>query len=294
MNRYDLLEATNAVEPSQLEETLRFFDDGKERKPVRKTRNAIHVLLIAAALTVLLSATAYAAGLFSMRGEDVSPEESFPVSFVWGDGEELVGSWPATFALRFEGPAECPAVHYRFGWLPESARLGKHIFSQLDEEGWVIRTGGDDGPMIAPWNAHTEFGTGERNLYFTTDMYYSAQFVPDGALILMSAPVLDVSEEQWENDRMVCKIVSSAQFLELDEDGAPLRDEQGDFVSGEIPCNYLVMFDCTQGWIFAVRGTFPMEDLVKIAENIVVEPTGETVRGEDFENPFDFFDAARG
>ncbi len=291
---YDLLEALNAVDEAQLDETRAFFEARKETKPVKKTRSFLHIGLIAAALVLLLSATAYAAGLFTVSGRPVEPEESFPVSFDTVDGDKIEGAWPGTYALEFDGPEECAAVRYRFGWLPEGYSAGDYVYSQPDGEGWIKSTGGDEGPYIAPWNAHTEFSGPDRNHYFTTDMYYSAQFVPDGALILMNAAVEDVAEEQW-GELEVRRITSTSEFLKLDDkSGKPLRDENGEFVLGEIPCHYIVVFHPEQGWIFCVRGTLPLEGLEKIARNLEVEATGETVRHEDFQNPFNFFDAARG
>ena len=290
---YDLLDALNAVDEAQLEDTQAFFEERKETKPVKTTRSMLHIGLIAAALVLLLSATAYAAGLFTVSGRPVEPEESFPVSFDTVDGDKIEGAWSGTYALEFDGPEESTAVRYRFGWLPEGYSMPDYVYSQPDGEGWVKSTGAE-GPYLAPWNAHTEFSGPDRHHYFITDMYYSAQFVPDGALILMSAEVGDVTEEQW-GELEVRRIASTSEFLELDEkSGKPLRDKNGDFVVGELPCSYLVVFHPEQGWIFCVRGTLPPEGLEKIARNIEVEPTGETVHHEDFQNPYAFFDAARG
>ncbi len=291
-DRFDLLDAMNAADDDLLEASLAFFEEGKEPVPMKKPRPVIHTLLIAAALTLLLSATAFAAGLFSVKGRTVEPEETFPVSFETENGP-IQGAWKGTYALEFDGPTECPAVRYRFGWVPEDYGIGEYVWSQADREGWIRRTGGDDGPGVAPWNAHTEFCGPARHDFFTTDMYYSAQFAPDGELILMSAEVLDVSEEKW-GDLEVRKIVSSYGYLETDEEGAPVRDAAGEFVVAKRPCHYLVVFHPSEGWIFCVRGTLPMEDLEEIARNIEVEPSGETVHRQDFENPCAFFDAARG
>ncbi len=293
LDQYDLLDALGAVDEAQLDETRAFFEERKETKPVKTTRSMLHIGLIAAALVLLLSATAYAAGIFTVSGRPVEPEESFPVSFDTVDGDKIEGAWPGTYALEFDGPEESAAVRYRFGWLPEDYSMPDYVYSRPDEGNWIKSTGAEEPPLAA-WSAHTEFSGPDRNHYFVTDMYYSAQFAPDGALILMSAEVQDVAEEQWD-ELEVRKIASASEFLKLNEaNGKPLRDRNGEFIVDKLPCNYLVVFHPEQGWIFCVRGTLTMEELEKIARNIEVEPTGETVHHEDFQNPFNFFDAARG
>ena len=50
---YDLLDALNAVDEAQLEDTQAFFEERKETKPVKTTRSMLHIGLIAAALLSL-------------------------------------------------------------------------------------------------------------------------------------------------------------------------------------------------------------------------------------------------
>ena len=281
MNRYDLMDALNQVDEAQLEATERFFESGKEQS-VRKTKQVWRTFLIAAVIAALLGATAYAAGVFGLKNRAVEPEETFPVSFRSLEDEDLIeGNWTGTYALEFESPETCPPVRYRFGWLPEGVK-GKASDYELDEDGWVKRYDWEGQVGYIPWGEHTEIH-GQDELFFISDMYYAPQFVNGGALILLSAVPDEVMEETWGE-------LSVLHFTTTNWRSS-VRDETTAY---DIPRHYVVLLHPEQGWIFTIRGTFPMEDLVKIAQEVEVEQTEGLVEQPQFENPYDFFDAARG
>lgn len=282
MNRYDLMDALNRVDEEQLEATGRFFESGKEQIMKRKTIRTVRIVLIAAAVMVMLGATAYAAGLLGLQGRTVAPEESFPVSFrsMEGDEEPIEGNWTGTYALEFESPETCPPVRYRFGWLPEGLAVADY---EQDEDGWVKRWDYEGKVGFIPWGEHAEVSEpGKLGRFFVSDMYYAPQFVNGGALILLDTVVDSVEQETW-GELSVLKISSSKW--------ENVQHEQTDY---DLPRNFVVLFHPEQGWIFAIRGTMPMAKLVKIAENLEVEQTEGLVESAQFENPYDFFDAARG
>lgn len=68
----------------------------------------------------------------------------------------------------------------------------------------------------------------------------------------------------------------------------------GDTGDYDEPLNHVVLFHPEQGWIFAIRGTLPLEDLVKIARGLEVEQTEGLVEQSQFSNPYDTFDAGQG
>ncbi|MDO4972933.1 MAG: hypothetical protein Q4E38_01850 [Eubacteriales bacterium] len=282
MNRYDLMDALNRVDEAQLEATGRFFECGKEQTMTRKPIRTVRLVLIAAAVMLMLGATAYASGLLGLKGRVVEPEETFPVSFrsMEGDEEPIEGNWTGTYALEFESPETCPPVRYRFGWLPEGMAVPDYA---LAGDGWVKRWDYEGKPGFVPWGAHAEVGDPEdRDHFFVSDMYYAPQFVNGGALILLDTVVDSVEQETW-GELSVLKLSSSKW--------ENFQHEQTAF---DLPRHFVVLFHPEQGWIFVVRGTFPMEELVKIAENLEVEQTEGLVEHGQFENPYDFFDAARG
>ena len=279
MNRYDLLDAMNQIRAEHLEETERVLFKESEEIPMKRSTRLFHTFLIAAIITVLLGTTAYAAGLLGMRSRETEPEETFPVSF--GTGEDaIVGKWTGTFALEFDSPETCQPVRYRFGWLPEGVELPDYALDGL----WIRRYDWEEGNEgVIPWASSVELGRKESGEYLIGTMFYAPQFVNGGALILMNAVPGEVEEETWE-DLSVLKIRSQAYRVQGEDH--PYEDG--------LDRNYLLLFQPEEGWILALRGSFPMEDLVKIAENVVVEQTEGLVEQSQYENPYDFFDAARG
>lgn len=279
MNRYDLMDALNQVDEAQLEAAERFFESGKEPNMKRNTIRTVRIVLIAAAVMVMLGATAYAAGLFGLKGREVAPEETFPVHF--GTPEDPIdGGWTGTYALEFESPETCQPVRYRFGWLPEGVKIDKN---SLDEDGWIRRYDWEAGTASIPWVAHTETHKEGTELYFTSDMYYAPQFVNGGALILLNTVPDGVEEETW-GELSVLRFTAENWWSSV----------RGETTAFDIPRSFVVIFHPEQGWIFTIRGPFPLEELVKIVENLEVEQTEGLVEQSQFKNPYDFFDAAVG
>ena len=280
MNRYDVMDALNRVDEAQLEDARLFFEEGKENPVKRNPARTLRVVLLAAAITALLGVTAYAAGVFGLQGRETAPEETFPVCFGVPGEDPIVGNWTATYALTFDGPESCPPVRYRFGWLPEGVEIPDY---ELAEDGWIARRDWDGQVGYIPWAEHTELGDEERGLYLVSDVFYAPQFVNGGALLLLSAVPEEITEETW-GELSVLRFTSTAWWSTVTGETTPY----------DVPRNYVLLYSPEQGWIFTVRGTFPMEDLVKIAQNVTVEQPEGLVEQSQFENPFDFFDAATG
>ena len=73
------------------------------------------------------------------------------------------------------------------------------------------------------------------------------------------------------------------------------RDWQtGETGKYDIPLNHIILFHPEQGWIFCIRGTLPMDELLEIARNVEVEQTEGLVERSQFRNPYDIFDAGQG
>jgi len=281
MKTYDLLDAFNAVDEEQLEQARRVFEPGKETIPMKKPLKLMRTLLIAAVITALLGVTAYAAGLFGLSLRETAPEETFPVRFSVQGEEVISGVWTGTAALEFDEPAVCQPIRYRFDWLPEGYKVPDYC---LAEDGWILRTDWYEGSDLIPWCEHTEVVHENRD-FFVSDVYYVPQFVNGGALILLDTIPEEVQEDTW-GDLSVLRFVSRQMSLDYG-DHIEIQDY-------DQPRNFVVLYHPEQGWIFTIRGTCPLEDLSKIAENTVFEQTDGEVTPEQFQNPYDFFDAARG
>ena len=279
MNRYDVLEALNHVDEKQLEATERFFDSGKEPKMKRKTIQTVRIVLIAAVLTALLCATAYAAGIFGLKGRQVNPEESFPMHF-GTEWDDAYGAWKGTYALEFDSPETCRPVRYRFGWLPNGLDF---MYYEKDEEGWVRRADWEPGSEDIAWYEHVEAEKKGSEIYFISDMYYAPQFVNGGALLLLNEVPGEIMEENWDN-------LSVLRFTCTE-----WRDwKTGETGDCEVPLNHVLLFHPEQGWILSISGSLSMEELETIARNIEVEQTDGLVEAFHFENPYALFDAGRG
>ena len=277
MNAFDLWDALNQADEKELERARSFYHIGMEEiVPMKKTRKAFQTLLIAAVITALMGVTAFAAGLFQVSSRAVEEGERFQVSFKTPD-EDIVGEWPATYALEFDGAEECQAVRYRFNSLPEG------VYIPAGADGWIERADWKEGEIATiPWCEHVECtvkkGGGG---FFVSDMFYMPCYVNDGALILMNHTPDQMEEEDWDG-RHVIKITSD-HWKGIDGELHDLPET-----------NYVLIIDTDQGWIFAIRGTASMDDLLYLAKNLEVEQTEEIVRKDQFEKPYDFFDAARG
>ena len=283
MNRLDLLEALNHVDEMQIESAGQYYEVGTGRKSMKKRIHFLRIALIAAAIAAMLGISAYATGVFSLRTRMTEPEETFPVHFRGTEGgeEAIEGYWPGTFVLEFESLERCQPVRYRFGWLPETAKLAAYC---VGEDGWIERRDWDGITGFIPWGEHAEILGDDKNLFLIGDMYYAPQFANGGALILMDAVPEEVTEETW-GEISVVKIQS--------ERYQNLEGKFYEYNDGLIR-NYLVLFHQEEGWILALRGTFPMEELIKIAKHTEVVQTEGVVERSQFENPYCFFDVARG
>ena len=265
-----LLDAMSYIDDEQIAEAEALLQEKEETSMKKSIRRLGRTLLIAAALSCLFIITAFAASRASMSHRDVEPEEKFHVRFET-EGLPIEGDWRTNFCLEFEGPSECEAVHFKPGWLPYDYWPEVYAAFQ-DGDGWYTRITGESIPSSLLPEGMTN------SQPYMIEVYYVCQFVPDGAMILFSEPeVGPVTEEQWGD-------VQVTKFTTTRDNG-----EYGVDVN-----NYLILFHPEQGWIIPIRGAESMETLEHIAWELQVEPTGETVRSEDFENPYVFIDVAVG
>ena len=281
MNRYDLLDAFNRVDQQQIHAAEVFFENRKETHPIMKKKKLLRTLLIAAVIMALMSVTAYAAGLFNMNGRKTAEDEVFPVHFYTEEGD-ISGNWKGTYALKFDGPDVCQAVRCRFNWLPDRySTVGK-----VDEEGWLNSFGWDGDPTKIPHGTHMELGVpGVYADFVIVDVYYAPQFDDGGALILLSSEPENITEETWDQLSVV-RFQAPYRYSDWNADGEPEELT--------VTANFLVLFHPDEGWILTLRGVCPEEELLEIARNAEIEQTEEVVKSTDFQNPYAFFDPAKG
>ena len=110
--------------------------ENKEELMHSKKRKITRIVLIAAAIAVLLAATALAAGIFGTRATPV--EDGSGLSGTWGD---VTATFPDTeMYLTFESANPHHEVYFKAGWLPTPATV-----NEADENGysWYLADEGE-------------------------------------------------------------------------------------------------------------------------------------------------------
>lgn len=255
LNTDKVLDAMEGIRLEDVEKTGRFLGFGEEAKTrVRIRRKVWRTVLIAAILLCLVTTTAYALGLFQIRGR--TNTEAYTLTFGEYDYE-----WPSEFIFEFDGPEECAEI--RFSSVGQPYEDYWHYIWETHLEGpeLYVEEYDDYLPLCA------------------VDVTYACQFVGGGALVLSRYRPDEIREESW-GDIRVLRFQAHAVA-----DGLP-----EDYPAG----NYLLLFHPDQDWIIAVRGYDSMENLETVARGITVEQTGRTVKKSDFENPYDMADIGYG
>lgn len=245
-----------------------FMKLNMDRGRVRR-KNIVRIALIAAAIAALMTATAFAAGLFTMERHEV--EESEVVSGYWRfydkEGnltEAQKWTYPeASIVFTFYGPEEeYNMPEFRFGWLPEE---GEHYEEQKSmSEGWMYSYGLMCQCDIIPCQA-------------------GVMSVPvNGYRGVLNGEATVLKEEVWD-----CWDVTEIQ---VDYSNCTT-------VRWPKPVNYIYMFDQERGYLAYVRGCDGMETLEKIARNMEIRESEAPDPG--YGSPLDeiqigVFDLSRG
>lgn len=262
LNEERLLDAMQGVRPENVEKAAWFLGYTGEARPVRHGRRRLwSTLLVAAVLVSLFTVTAYALGLFQMSGR------RGPEHFTAQIGGQNV-QWPSEYIFEFEGPEECPEVHFQVTWAPSA----DYWFPAEWAEGWTDLVEGQ--PIY-----NEEFGIYTASC--VVDVMYAPQFVDGGAMILTGFQPQEITQETW-GEVQVYKFQAQATHA--------IDAAQTQFLTG----NFVILFHPEQGWIIGVRGYDSMENLEGIARGLTVEPTGSTIQRSDFESPYDFCDIYMG
>lgn len=251
-----LLDAMTGIPEEQILEAGRLLQWG-EAAPVRRRRKLWTALLVAAVLVSLFTVTAYALGLFQMSGQ--GGRQTFRTQI----GEQQL-EWSSEYTFTFEGPEQCQEIRFQITWAPDE----DYWFPEDWADGWTELVEG------------REIYDEEYGVYMPScvvDIHYAPQFVQDGALVLQGFQPQKITREIWGE-------VEVYKFRALSTHA--IDREQTVFPTG----NFVMLFHPEQGWIIGVRGYDSMENLEGIARGLVVEPTGNTVRSEDFEIVYDICD----
>lgn len=219
-----------------------------------KRRNVTRILLLAAAIATLMTATAFAAGLFGMRRETV-PTGEVPSGYwrFYDDEGKLVEEqkfvYPdAGLVFSFTGP-DRPRyqLEVKPGWLPEGEHYDKCFRSGYTGDGWG-----------------NGFGTCCSCDHIPCQIFASEVDTRERMSVLNAEPVT-IEEETWDNWK-VTKVVadySSTEWSSLNKYWSIV--------------NYILMFDQEQGILVTVQGVDSMDTLEKIAKNLEIRETDTPV-----------------
>ncbi len=219
------------------ESVMRQIEQEKNGKS-RHRRKTLGILALAAALTVLLTVTAYAAGLFGQRLDRAQGTVSGTWIFRNGDGTTEVQKmeYPeAGYVITTEGTGTIPNVwEVRAGWLP----------SEKEQEGQWLRFLRDENISGDP-----------RKIPYEVKFHYA---VP-GLTLVLNGECSVVKEEVW--DRFQVTEITAAWNTEYVD-----------------PQNFILMKDEANGFILQVAGNDDFETLEHIARELELRDTGEQVQ----------------
>lgn len=258
LNADMLLDAMQGVRPENVHKAEVFLGYGEaSQSPPYVRRRLWSTILVAAILISLFTVSAYALGLFQISGR--SSKESFSVHF-----EEQSIQWDSEYVFTFAGPEECPEVHFKTTWAP-------------NDDYWYPASWAADWTQLLEGR---ELYNEQFDIYMPScvvDVLYASQFVDGGAMLLLGFQSEDIHQETWGELQVLTFSAQATHAIDA---------EQTEFPTG----NFVILFHPEQGWIIGVRGYDSMENMERIARGLIVEPTGNTVRQSDFENPYAFCD----
>ena len=232
-----------------------------------KVRKPLRIVLIAAAVTALLSATAYATVLYGMNNREV--DENEVVSGIWGDSPETQKTleYPdAGMTFSYTGPEEKQNdPEMQIGWLPSKPDFG-------DE--WEC-TETEDGFTSESWVNHVSDNGEDENLPYIVSV---GQVRTGVTYVLSGEPTIikEVKQGDWN-------------VIEVSIDYSDSKTMIG------IPkANYIFACDEVRGYTLEVKGTLDMEVLERIAQSIKIRESDTPAMEDPLGNTIGLIDIGRG
>ena len=250
-----------------------------------RVRKMTRAILIAAAITALLAATAFAAFFaFSYRVPEQS--ETFRISWVENPGGYIEWS-DAKLAVTFPDTAVSQKIEFRPGWLPFELPQRLDLSAPgdaLTADSWFTRLTAESLCWQAGPNYIPEYSGYTQPLEIKT--YSMAEFNDGGALLMLYQTPGEIAEEHWDGpDVDVLRFCGSQVMEARPEFDAPERN---------LKYNYAVLSNARSGWIVVVAGQLDMDTITRVAKNLEIRETGETAAYEDFPDHYAFFDGGVG
>ena len=215
-----------------------------------RRRNGTRILLLAAVIATLMTATAFGAGIFGMHRESLPKGEVLSGYWRFYDDtgklvEEQKLVYPdAGLVFTFTGP-DRPRyqLEIRPGWLPEGEHYDQCFRGDYTGDGW--------GNGFGAFCSHDHIPC----------QIFAYEVDTRGRMSVLNAEPVTITEETWENWK-VTKVVADYSNTEWSS-----LNKYWSIV------NYILMFDEEQGILVTVRGEDSMETLEKIAKNLEIRET---------------------
>ena len=293
LNRDSLFDAMSNIPDEYLVSAADLLDYTKEDNLLninQNTKNTARrtgrILLIAAVIACLFTVSAFAAGLFSVSTRVPDAKETFRIH--WDDSEQGYLEWAdAKLVLTFPETAESREIEFRPGWLPFDipSELGGSVpWNSLTEDTWFKRFTSET--LCTPDTAEFE-GIQQPVLI---EVYSMAQFRDGGAMLMLYQTPGEITEEH--RDDLNVDVLSFHSTQHFDERDIPEFDLHID--AYDLEYDYILLSNTEQGWIIRVCGQLGMETIRKVAENLEIRETGNTLTAEDFQDRFLFIDGGVG
>lgn len=278
MKRETISEALNALEDRFVTEAADYRPGAIQETPERivymKTKRIISIAL-AAALVLALGIGAYAA-FYSMDHRVPESTETFRIH--WEDSPSGYLQWQdAKLAVTFPDTAESKEIEFRPGWLPEE-------MAALQNGEWRSRLTAEalpfpDSPLFVPAYA-------DMSQPLLIDSFSMAQFNGGGALLLLYFTPGEITQERWDEQGVDVMRFHATQHF----DAVPEREVP----EHTLEQNILLLSNAEEGWVLRVAGELSMDELVRIARELEIRPTGRVWTPEEFENRFAILDGGVG
>ena len=299
LNRDSLFDAMSGISDDYLasaadllgdtkEDNLMHLDSSRNQAGARK---AGRILLIAAVLVCLFTVTAFAAGLFSISTRVPDAKETFQIH--WDDSENGYLEWSdAKLVLTFPAVAESREIEFRPGWLPfdlPKELPGSAPWNGIDKDTWFRRFASES----LCWSENEDKYPEEyRNIGqpILIEAYSMAQFNDGGAMLMLYQTPENVTEEHWDEPGVDVLSFHGKQHFE--ERDIPEMDLHID--AYDLEYDYVLLSNAEQGWIIEVCGQLGMDTVRRVAENLEIRETGNTLTQADFQNKYLFIDGGVG
>ncbi len=315
MNKFQFFESFGEIDPAFVTAVDELLAGEGPARPAFRRKKVLGAALLAAVLAALLTATAYAAGLFQLsvqvpqRGET----QSYSLVIVEPDGELLrqTAEETAGLILHFDSQREGTLCAFRPGWLPveptraESleekagdlarARLGmafpasgeREQAQEAAETEKVLEEMGLSAEEAARWSVWCEADPAqgpEPGIPYQMALSNCSDLYELDLLIGSDGDAVELLKDETAGEERTL-------WIRVSKEPRPGEPESADAL---FPYQVALRFSQAEGWLLSVTGTLDAETLGKIAEDTEIRQTAFPTESQRTERGFGSVLLARG